>query len=106
MVIWGFLVRGERDEEDEPRLDPTLEETVFQLNPGEITPILRTESGFHILKVDRVLDVYGQQELQIRRIDIAIEPSEETRNTIQSTAKEIQERAEAGEVLKESSRAI
>ena len=97
----GFLVRGERDEEDELRLNPILEEAVFQLKPGEITPILRTESGFHILKVDRVLDVYGQQELQIRRIDIAIEPSAETRNTIQATAKEIQERAEAGEVLEE-----
>ena len=97
----GFLVRGERDEEDEPRLDPILEKVVFQLKPGEITPILRTESGFHILKVDRVLDVYGQQELQIRRIDIAIEPSDETRNAIRATAEEIQERAEAGEVLKE-----
>ena len=97
----GFLVRGERNEEDELRLDPILEEAVFQLKPGEITPILRTESGFHILKVDRVLDVYGQQELQIRRIDIAIEPSEETRNAIRETAEEIQERAEAGEVLEE-----
>ena len=97
----GFLVRGERGEEDELRLDPILEEAAFQLKPGEITPILRTESGFHILKVDRVLDVYGQRELQIRRIDIAIEPSQETRNTIQATAKEIQERAEAGEVLEE-----
>ena len=97
----GFLVRGERNEEDELRLDPILEEAVFQLKPGEITPILRTESGFHIFKVDRILDVYAQQELQIRRIDIAIEPSEETRNGIQATAKEIQERADAGEVLKE-----
>ena len=97
----GFLVRGERDEEEQLRLDPILEEAVFQLKPGEITPILRTESGFHILKVDRVLDVYGQQELQIRRIDVAIEPSEETRNAIQATAKEIQERADAGEVLEE-----
>ena len=97
----GFLVRGERDEEDELRLDPILEEAVFQLKPGEITPILRTESGFHILKVDRVLDVYGQQELQIRRIDVAIEPSQETRNAIQATAKEIQERTDAGEILEE-----
>ncbi len=95
----GFLVRGERDEEDELRLDPILEEAIFQLEQGEITPVLRTESGFHILTVDRVLDAYGQRELQIRRIDIAIEPSQETRNAIQETAKEIQERAEAGEVL-------
>ena len=97
----GFLVRGERDEEDQLRLAPILEDAVFQLEPGEITPILRTESGFHILRVDRALDVYGQRELQIRRIDIAIEPSEETRNTIQMTAKEIQERADAGEVLEQ-----
>lgn len=97
----GFLVRGERDEEDELRLDPILEEAVFQLKPGEITPILRTESGFHVLKLDRVLDVYGQQELQIRRIDVAIEPSEETRSTIRATAEEIQERAETGEILEE-----
>ena len=97
----GFLVRGERNEEDKFRLNPILEEAVFQLEPGEITPILRTESGFHILTVDRVLDVYGDRELQIRRIDVAIEPSQETRTAIQTTAKEIQERAEAGEVLKQ-----
>ena len=97
----GFLVRGERDEEDELRLDPILEEVVFQLEPGEITPILGTESGFHILTVDRVLDVYGERELQIRRIDVAIEPSQETRNAIQGTAKEIQERADAGEALEQ-----
>ena len=97
----GFLVRGERDEEGELRLDPILEEAVFQLKPGEITPIMRTESGYHILKVDRLLDVYGQQELQIRRIDVAIEPSQETRDAIRVTAEEIQERAEAGEVLEE-----
>ena len=97
----GFLVRGERDEEDKLRLDPILEEAVFQLEPGEITPILRTEAGFHILKVDRVLDVYGERELQIRRIDVAIEPSQETRDAIQNTAKEIQERANTGEALKQ-----
>ncbi len=97
----GFLVRGERDEEDELRLDPILEEVVFQLEPGEITPILRTESGFHILTIERVLDVYGERELQIRRIDVAIEPSEDTRNTIQGTAREIQERATAGEALEQ-----
>lgn len=97
----GFLVKGERNDEDELRLDPILEEAVFQLEPGEVTPILRTESGFHILKADRALDVYGQQELQIRRIDVAIEPSEETKNAIRETAQEIQERADAGEVLEQ-----
>ena len=95
----GFLVRGERDEEDQPRLDPILEDVVFQLESGEITPVLRTESGFHILKVERALDVYGEREFQIRRIDVAIEPSQETRDGIRSTAEEIQKRADVGETL-------
>ena len=41
------------------------------------------------------------KNFQIRRIDVAIEPSEETRDAIRSTAEEIQARAEAGEVLEE-----
>ena len=48
-----------------------------------------------------MLDVYGEPEFQISRIDTAIEPSQETRNTIQTIAKEIQERAEAGETLEQ-----
>ncbi len=95
----GFLVRRERDKEGELRLDPILEEAVFQLQPGEITPILRTEFAFHILTVDRELDVYDEREIQVRRIDIAIEASQETRDAIQNTAKEIHARASVGEPL-------
>ena len=95
----GFLVPGERDKEGELRLDPTLEKVAFRLQPGEMSPILRTDFAFHILKTDQVLDVYGEREVQVRRIDIAIEPSEETRNAIRALGKEIQERATAGEPL-------
>ena len=93
----GFLVHGEHDAEGELRLHPILEEAAFQLQLGEITPILRTESAFHILKVDRVLDIYAEREIQVRRIDIAIEPSSEAKEAIQDTAEGIQERAIAGE---------
>ena len=93
----GFLVRGERDEDGELRLHPLLEEAVFRLQPGEISPILQTESAFHVLKVEHTIEVYGEREIQVRRIDIAVEPSDETRQAIQATAKEIQERASAGE---------
>ena len=93
----GFIVRGERDKEGKLRLHPILEEAAFQLQAGEIGEILRSEFAFHILKVDRVLDVYGQREIQLRRIDIAIEPSQETRDKIRATAQALQERAVNGE---------
>ena len=97
----GFLVPGERDKEGKLKLGPMLEEVAFRLRPGEMSPILRTDFAFNILKVDQVLDIYGEREVQVRRIDIAIKPSEETRDTIRSLGKEIQERATAGELLEE-----
>lgn len=95
----GFLVPGERDKEGKLRLDPDLEQVAFRLQPGEMSPILRTDFAFHILRMDQVLDIYGEREVQMRRIDIAIEPSDETRTAIRALGKEIQERAIAGESL-------
>ncbi|MDE0300242.1 MAG: peptidylprolyl isomerase [Candidatus Poribacteria bacterium] len=97
----GFLVPGERDDEGKLKLPPTLEQVAFGLRPGEMSPILRTDYAFHILRVDQVLDIYGVREIQVRRVDIAIEPSEETRETIRALGKEIQERAIAGEPLED-----
>ena len=97
----GFLMPGERDKEGRLRLGPMLEDVAFRLKPGEMSPILRTDFAFHILKVDQALDVYGEREVQVRRIDIAIKPSEETRKAIRAIGKEIQERALAGESLEE-----
>ncbi|HIM11782.1 TPA: hypothetical protein EYM26_13400 [Candidatus Poribacteria bacterium] len=95
----GFLVRGEKDQEGELRLDPVLEEAAFALKAGEISQVLRTDRGFHILKVDHILDIYGEHEISIRRIDINISPSDETRETTREIAEKIQGRAAAGESL-------
>ena len=97
----GFLVRGERDEDGELRLHPNLEKAAFQLQPGDVSPILQTESGFHVLMVERTIEVYGEREIQVRRIDVVVEPSDETRQSIQDTADEIQERASAGEAFEQ-----
>ena len=93
----GFLVRGEKDAEGNPLLDPTLEEAVFGLKEGEVSTILRTESAFHILKVERVLEIYGEREVKLSRIDIAIEASDETQQTVRAITDKIHERALAGE---------
>ena len=93
----GFLVPGEVDEEDKPKLDPVLEEVAFALQEGEISPVVQTESAFHILKAERVIDVYGEREIKLRRIDIAITASEETEYVLRELADDMLERAHEGE---------
>ena len=93
----GFLARGEIDEEGEPKLDPALEAAAFALQEGEISPIVQTESAFHILKADQVVNVYGEREIKLRRIDIAVTASDDTRNALRVLADDILQRAQQGE---------
>ena len=93
----GFLVPGEIDEESKPKLDPVLEEALFALQEGEISPIVQTDSAFHILKAERVVDVYGEREIKLRRIDIAITASEETEYVLRELADDMLKRAHEGE---------
>ena len=92
----GFLVPGETDEDGNPILDPALEEAVFALQEGEISSVIQTESAFHILKADRVIDVYGEREVRVRRIDINITASEETETMLRELADDLLQRAQEG----------
>ena len=93
----GFLVPGEVDEEENPKLDPVLEEAVFALEEGEISSVIKTESAFHIFKAEQVLDVYGEREIKLSRIDIAISASEDTEYVIRELANDMLKRAQEGE---------
>ncbi len=97
----GFIAQGEKDKDGNPLLAPILEEVAFALKEGEVSTLLRTESVFHILKVERVLEIYGEKEIRLRRIDIAIEASDETQQTTRTLADKIHERALAGETFEE-----
>lgn len=97
----GFLTRGETDKEGKPKLEPILEEAAFALKEGEFSSVLRTETAFHILKVERVLDIYGEREIRLFRIDIAITASPDTQQTVRGTADKIHERALAGETFEQ-----
>ena len=93
----GFLARGETDEDGKPKLDPALEEAAFALQEGEISAIVRTESAFHILKADQIVDVYGEREVKLRRIDIAITASDDTKDALRVLADDMLQRAHEGE---------
>ena len=93
----GFLARGEVDEEGEPKLDPALEEAAFALQEGEISAVVQTESAFHILKAEHVVDVYGEREIQLRRIDIAVTASDDTKDALRLLADDMLKRAHEGE---------
>lgn len=95
----GFLVPGETDKDDNPKLDPVLEEAAFALQEGEISSVVQTESAFHILKVDRVIDVYGEREVKLRRIDINITASEETETILRELADDLLQHAHEGETF-------
>ena len=93
----GFLARGEVDEEGEPKLDPALQEAAFALQEGEISAIVQTDSAFHILKAEHVVDVYGEREIQLRRIDIAVTASDDTKDALRLLADDMLKRAHEGE---------
>ena len=97
----GFLVPGETDKDGNPKLDPALEEAAFALQEGEISPVIKTESDFHILKADRVIDIYGEREVRLRRIDIAITASEETETILRELAGDLLQRAHEGELFEQ-----
>ncbi len=93
----GFLALGETDEDGEPILDPALEAAAFALQEGEISAIIQTESAFHILKADQIVDVYGEREVKLRRIDIAITASDDTKDALRVLADDVLQRAHEGE---------
>lgn len=93
----GFLAPGEVDEEGNPKLDPDLEEAAFALEAGEMSPVIQTESAFHILKAEQIIDVYGEREIKLRRIDIAIAASEDTEFVLGELANDMLKRAQEGE---------
>ena len=97
----GFLVQGETDKDGKPILDPILDEAAFALQQGEISTVLRTDTSFHILKAERVLEIYGEREINLLRIDIAIEASSETQQKTREIANTIHERALDGETFEQ-----
>lgn len=60
----GFLSRG--------RIDPKFEDVVFSLNVGEISPIIQTSIGYHIVRVNEILPPLSYKEVMEELKDMYI----------------------------------
>jgi len=82
----GFFGHGD--------LDSTFEQVAFQMKPGEISNIVRTPFGFHIIKVEEVDNTKNQ--IHARHILIRVAPQEADQKRAEALANSVYQQAEKG----------
>jgi len=80
----GFFSRGE--------LDSTFEKVAFSLAPGEISGVVKTQFGFHIIKVEE----RKEEQVHARHILILDAPSASDEQTVQHLADSLYQLLQSG----------
>ncbi len=66
----GFFARG--------RMEKEVEEAAFSMAPGDVSEIVRSGLGYHIIKVEEIKGEGDAKQVRARQILVKIEPSDDT----------------------------
>ena len=76
-----------------------FEDAAFALNPGDISEPVRTQFGWHVLKVEERKGEGDELQIRARHILLKIRPGRDTLDSLRLEAERFQERAEEADFL-------
>ncbi len=80
----GFISKGQKS--------PEFEKAAFLLKQGEISDPIRTESGYHLIKIEEKKIVNGEENIHVRDILMEVTPGYETQDSLSTLIKNVIEK--------------